>query len=448
MKNNLFGWTKVFSFTFRQHASGKGYRNSTIIVAALCLIIPIVIMSLVELNSDNTEEQLTASNVKQVNVADLSDTDAVDCNFLNQIGIDGFNDIKYQSFGNDINKAQSVAEGSDGYTLLMVIDNENEDAYTVNILLPGNTKLSEDDAESFESFINSSFSYILMQKSGLDYTQVAELMTPTDAEVVNLGESETETEFESVKEIFSGIFPYVIIMLLYFMILAYGQSVANSVIMEKTSKLMDTFLISIKPQAMVLGKTLAIVCTALIQFFSWIFGLAGGFILGTLAVKTINPDTKMGLVMFFDAFGDVSGMFTVSGIVIALMMVIAGFIMYCALAAVGGSMAGKPEDLSTTNMLFTMILVASFLATVYTGDLMGGGNSGWAIWFPFTAMLVLPSRILLGQVSIPLALGSLAITLLCAFLIVLLAGKVYKAMSLYKGKVPNLKQVFGMLKDN
>ena len=42
-------------------------------------------------------------------------------------------------------------------------------------------------------------------------------------------------------------------------------------------------------------------------------------------------------------------------------MIVAGFLLYCALSSIGGAMAGKPEDLSVTNVLFTVILVAKLL---------------------------------------------------------------------------------------
>jgi ABC-type Na+ efflux pump permease subunit len=232
------------------------------------------------------------------------------------------------------------------------------------------------------------------------------------------------------------------------MILIYGQGVSNSVIMEKTSKLMDTFLIAVKPWAMVMGKVLAIALTGIVQLAVWIAGLVCSFAAGTLIVKSMNPDTEMGVIQLFKTFGSMSGMFTIPGIILAILMILSGFLLYCAIASIGGSMASKPEDLSSTNMIFTLALIISFLCTMYAGGLNGGMSSSaeWLNWFPLTAILVTPSRVLIGKVSLLTGLCSMVIVLICSVLIVVLAGKIYKMMSLYKGNPPNIKKVFGMLK--
>ena len=110
------------------------------------------------------------------------------------------------------------------------------------------------------------------------------------------------------------------------------------------------------------------------------------------------------------------GMFTIPGAVLALLLVFGGFFLYCSLAAIGGSVAGKPEDLSSTNMIFALVLVVSFLAALYAGGLGLGGGPGngqtYAVWLdyvPFTAVLVTPSRVLLGEVSFGMGLVSLVL---------------------------------------
>ena len=67
---------------------------------------------------------------------------------------------------------------------------------------------------------------------------------------------------------------------------------------------------------------------------------------------------------------------------------------------------------------------------------------------PFTAILVTPTKILLGGMTIPQALGSLGIVVLTAVLVTLLAGKLYKMMSLYKGNPPGPAKLMEMLKND
>ena len=191
----------------------------------------------------------------------------------------------------------------------------------------------------------------------------------------------------------SMLLPFASLMLLYFLVLLYGQSTAASVILEKTSKLMDLFLVSVEPTAMVLGKVLATALAGLLQLAVWAAGLAGGF-------------------------------------------------------AIGGSMAGKAEDLSSTNVLFSLVLVASFFCCMFAGGMDGMTSSArWLDYVPFTAILVTPSRVLLGQTSLMGGLVSLVLVVVCAGALTALAGRVYRLMSLYKGNPPTPRRVLRMLRE-
>ena len=125
---------------------------------------------------------------------------------------------------------------------------------------------------------------------------------------------------------------------------------------------------------------------------------------------------------------------------------ISGFLLYCALAAVGGAIASKPEDLSTTNILFTMALVISFLLALSGGALQGElASTSWMLYMPFTALLVAPGMALLGEISIVQCLISLAIILLSALIVIRAAGHIYKMLIFYKGDPLSVQKVLKML---
>ena len=251
-------------------------------------------------------------------------------------------------------------------------------------------------------------------------------------------------------EILSMILPFVNIMLLYFMVLAYGQGVAQSVLAEKSSKLMDTFLLYVKPRAMVLGKVFAIVLSSIMQFVIWLAAIAGGFAVGSVLVKLVNPNTDMALVRMIQSLPQLFKPSSVLAVVIAVLLVFAGFLLYCSVAAIGGAIAGKQEDLGSTNFLFTIILLISFFATLYGGGIsFMGSNSSIAPllnWVPFTSIMVLPSRLILGEATIMQGVLSLGIVLLCSVLIMGLAGRIYRALALYKGDIPSPKKLLAMMR--
>ena len=436
----------IFSFTFIQHVKQKGYRNVTVVVAVLCLLLPAVILPAIEYFK---EDETYVSKIDKVYVVetDSSTEGKADYGVLNSVDAAQFTDVVYEMAEN-VEDAAKKAE-AEGYSVVLVVDHQ-EKGYKLDVLLPDETKLNKKDANAYETFLSGAFRYILIQKSNLEAAQIAEMTMPIETVVRDSSVSADESdEYAVAKEVMATILPYLNIMILYFMILAYGQGTANSAIMEKTSKLMDLLLVSVKPGEMLLGKVFAMAASGVLQIFIWLAGLFGGFALGIHFTKMVNPNTDMILIQLVESFGEFSGMFTVSGVILALLMLSAGLLLYCSLAAIGGAIAEKPEDLSSTNMLFVMVLLVSFFATMFAG---GAGSDvpwdavTWQVWMPFTSILVAPTKILLGVMSIPEAALSLGIVVVTATLITIAAGKVYKMMSLYKGNPPSPKKMIEMMR--
>ena len=395
----------IFSFTFIQHVKQKGYRNVTVVVAVLCLLLPAVILPAIEYFK---EDETYVSKIDKVYVVetDSSTEGKADYGVLNSVDAAQFTDVVYEMAENVEDAAKKAEE--DGHSVVLAVGHQ-EGTYQLNVLLPDETKLNKKDANAYETFLSGAFRYILIQKSNLEAAQIAEMTMPIETVVRDSSVSADESdEYAVAKEVMATILPYLNIMILYFMILAYGQGTANSAIMEKTSKLMDLLLVSVKPGEMLLGKVFAMAASGVLQIFIWLAGLFGGFALGIHFTKMVNPNTDMILIQLVESFGEFSGMFTVSGVILALLMLSAGLLLYCSLAAIGGAIAEKPEDLSSTNMLFVMVLLVSFFATMFAG---GAGSDvpwdavTWQVWMPFTSILVAPTKILLGVMSIPEEIG-------------------------------------------
>ncbi|MBD5531882.1 MAG: ABC transporter permease [Lachnospiraceae bacterium] len=466
---------QVFSFTLTQQLNAKSYRTITILLAVIFFLLPAIIMPCVEAFGKHSAKADEPSPVTEVYVVDNTPV-SVDFNFLSQMGNVRFSGISYIDCGDDLDHAKELADANPT-SLILAIDTRNNAAlanteyaenvempaaesgtYRFNLLRTDECDISKNDARALEDYINLYFRLVLSEKAGISYETLAALSVPVVSQTTHVTADGLPAEDENqdpddpltaMKPALSMFLPYVNMMLLYFLVLFYGQGVANCVIMEKTSKLMDTFLVSVKPAAMVFGKVFAIITASVLQFVLWILALVGGFAAGSALVKMINPQSDMMLLAFFDLLGNVSGMFTVPGVILALLMVIGAFALYCGLAAIGGSLASKPEDLSSTNGLFTLVLIVSFFAVISSGAVTGNmpETVAWYDYVPFTSILVTPSRVLLGYVSIPTACISLALVLACVVLCLAAAGKVYRMMSLYKGNPPKPAALIGMLKN-
>ena len=118
-------------------------------------------------------------------------------------------------------EAEKKAEASPD-ALVMVVDQE-EGEYQVTVLEPEESEKRE-NAENLSSFLSQEFGAAIGQ-------------TEPEADL------ETEEDNMGIQEILNLLLPYLNCMLLYFLLLFYGQNVGGCIILEKTSKLMDTFLI-------------------------------------------------------------------------------------------------------------------------------------------------------------------------------------------------------------
>lgn len=437
---------KIFTFTFRSQMRSKKYRTALILVCILLFAVPLLVMAAAGRTGDSPDPaaQPEAVNpVAQVYVVDETG-----------LGIRGFDAIHWEEEGmeavswlqtEDLQAASAAAENTDDSLILLM--EEETGAIRLHLLIPEGSSLKEEDFSNLQAGLDRSFPEVLAASAGMTEEQTQMVQNPVQAQVVT-GQEDALSGEELAREILSAALPYAFIMVLYFMVLIYGQNVANSVIMEKSSKLMDTFLTSVRPVSMIFGKVFAIVCSSILQFAAWIAALLLGLAAGSAVVKASGGGS--GIWQFLAGENWFGELFSLPGMILSVLLLLSGFLLYCAIASIGGSAAGKQEDLSSTNVLFTMILVVSFLVSLAVGG-VGIGSSGaasaWVYWVPFTSVLTLPGRLLLGEVSLTVGAGALAVSVAAAVLFLALAAKIYRMMALYKGNPPTPAKLFAMLRE-
>ncbi|MGN1346701.1 MAG: ABC transporter permease [Eubacteriales bacterium] len=451
MKCEFRGFRTIFTFTLKMLISSKGWRFITVLLAALFLLLPLILLPMAGQSSE-TEPEIYRGKIQTLYVADETEP-LVDLSFLN--AFDPNLQIKYASSYED---ALLQVKNSDAAVLLCLA--YNGIGYTADLLVPDSgSDALETDAALLSAFLEENFNRILMQKSKLQEEQLSVLLTPvtvcqttadTAVEEEAAEEEDANVGNSMISELVRYLLPYLTVMILYFLVLFYGQSVAQSVLIEKTSKLMDTFLVAVKPSAMIFGKVFACVTGAIFQLLIWVFALVVGFCGGFVLLRSFHPEMADILEAVIDQTEILRSLFSPSGIVLAVLLMFSGFLLYCSLAAIGGSLAGKQEDLQSTNILFTMVLVISFLVVLFGGDMFTTGeisSAAWQNWIPFTAVLVTPSRVLMGEISMLEGVGALGVVLVFSAFLLFFAGKLYKMMALYKGNVPKPAQIVSMLKN-
>ena len=443
---------KVFRFTFKNMSGTKSYLTFTIIMTLILFILPPAIMVLATVLGDKDKE-LESCMADTIYVADDLEFEPENFRTLKATAPEGYKDIKYVMCDSVDDALSKVTEGEASFILHIT---KEETFARADIIIPEGSVVPKSMAENYFEYIREDGQNMVLLISGLNQPTIMAL-TPgvvyktftqsgyeSGVSVEENKEANQTIVRDKVMEVLGMLLPYLTIMLLYFMVISYGNSVSQLMIMEKESKLMDTMLISLHPEAMVFGKLLATICSSILQIFLWIGAVIGGFAAGIGIMKQFFPSEDNTMLIFLGFIKEL-GLFEPVNIVLAVIFIAFSFSLYISLAAVGGSMASNREEAGSMNTLFVMPLLVSFLVVLNLGGLNAGEIAKPIMYIPFTAALIMPAKLCLGAVQLSDAIISLVIMIATTLAIVIAAGRVYKMMSLYKGNKPKVTDVFKIL---
>ena len=241
-------------------------------------------------------------------------------------------------------------------------------------------------------------------------------------------------------------------LVLFMLIFIYGQMVAQSIAQEKTSKVMELLLTSVRPLAVIIGKILAMGSLALIQFLMIIASGALGIVVSTpLSSSIIGSSEETGAVtsQLMTEVGNALGGFSPIVIVLIIIVFIVGFIFFALIAGLIGATVSRMEDLNAAMQPMAIIGVLGFYLA-YLPSSMGGEANTMALisyYLPISSPFSIPSALLTGAMDIPQAL--LAVLVLCVFavLMALLVARAYEQVILHTGNRVKSSDIIGLAKN-
>lgn len=230
-------------------------------------------------------------------------------------------------------------------------------------------------------------------------------------------------------------------LLMYLILLIYGSQVMMGVMEEKTNRIAEVIVSSVKPFQMMLGKILGIGMVALTQFFIWITFV--------LVVYNVARVTGAGGGMANAMVGSMQGIFTSVNMPLILFCFgfyfLAGFFFYASLYGAIGSAVN--EDMREAQSLSFPITMLVILSIALMSSSIANPTSSIAVWasiIPFSSPIVMMARIPFGVPNtVPWwQLGlSMALLILGFIFTVWFAGKIYRTGILMYGKKPSWKEM-------
>lgn len=249
-------------------------------------------------------------------------------------------------------------------------------------------------------------------------------------------------------------------IIIYMFIFLYGVQVMRGVIEEKTSRIVEIIISSVKPFQLMMGKIVGIALVGLTQFLLWII-LTG--IIVSVAQVALNQNVEMvnqgaiQEVMKTQGAGNIEAtnvsaqiqsiiaeIPVVKLLVSFLFYFLGGYLLYGALFAAIGSAVDSEADTQQFMMPITIPLIFSFVVAQTVMQNPDGSMAFWLSIFPLTSPIIMMVRIPFGVETWEL--------LLSMFLLVLgfigttwIAGKIYRTGILMYGKKVNYKELWKWL---
>ena len=222
--------------------------------------------------------------------------------------------------------------------------------------------------------------------------------------------------------------------LIYMFVMSYGAMVMQSVMEEKTNRIVELMVSAVSPFQLMLGKIVGIALVGLTQLAVWVLMLtailtAAGQMFGTggTGEATMMLSALMNLPFF-----EITLLF--------ILFFIGGYLLYASLFAAIGASINAQEDAQQFMTPIIVIMVFAMYAGLYSAENTNGPLAFWSSMFPLTSPIVMMVRIPHG---VPLWQELLSLGLLFGTCLacVWISGKIYRIGILLYGKKPNLKEM-------
>ncbi|MDR2679291.1 MAG: ABC transporter permease [Tannerella sp.] len=266
-----------------------------------------------------------------------------------------------------------------------------------------------------------------------------------DVQTIKWGKDGTTTASSS--EI-SSIIGMLFTLIIYMFIMMYGAMVMQGVMEEKTNRIVEIMVSSVRPFDLMMGKIIGIGLVGLTQVFMWcvltaVLVGAGGMFMGISSGQELPDMQQYGAAAMSSSGGLLAklGSFNFAEIIIYFVLFfIGGYISYASLFAAIGSAIDSPEDAQQFMTPIMVFLIFAVYAGIYSVNNPDGPLAFWCSLIPFTSPVVMmvriPYEIPFWQIFVSLVLlfGS-------AVFMVWLSAKIYRVGILMYGKKPGFKEI-------
>ena len=354
----------------------------------------------------------------------------------------------------DLALAKDYLRDSDKDALLYIPAGEGWDPDFIkrNILLYGKEDIGMELQGFIENRIEDKINRQKLLKQGVDPEVVNQAKTQVNIKSFTLGEEDGQDE-TSATPLKMGL-GYIAGMMIYFFIFFYSVQVMRGVIEEKTSRIVEVIISSVRPYQLMLGKILGIGLVGVVQFLIWIilssliYVVVSQFVYPEIfAQQVISGPNGADLSVLettgiFDMVSSINFPLVLGGFVFYFF---GGYFLYSALFAALGSAIDQEADSQQFMLPVTAPMIIAIITAMNVIQEPNGQLAFWMSMIPLTSPITMMIRLPFGIPLWEIALSG-AILVASFFAVVGIASKIYRVGILMYGKKVTWKELYKWLK--
>ena len=315
-----------------------------------------------------------------------------------------------------------------------------------NFTLYSNQQISLNVSKAIENQLEQIIEHQKLKAAGIDLTILSGAQSTVNITTKIITEDGSTTNSKAEASMGIG---FICGILIYMFIFMYGTMVMRGVIEEKTSRIVEVIISSVKPFQLMMGKILGVALVGLTQFALWILltiaiaSVAELMFMDASSMTTELNSTQQSILL--SELSNLTGGINLMQIFVSFIFYfLAGYLMYSSLFAAVGSAVDAEADTQQFVLPITIPLILAFILIQPIMENPDGPLAFWMSIIPFTSPVIMMVRLPFGVATWELAL-SMSILILSFVLTTYLAGKIYRTGILMYGKKTSYKELWKWL---
>lgn len=360
MNKNMFsGWKDVMAFSYVQTMKSRAMKITLVVLCLICICI-FPVYSLIKENTSTESETKIQKVYLYGNDVEMMKKFSGGYSGIYQ---DIETEILEETEAQEKKTALKDSEKAD-YILIHCIYDENPESVDygleLNLIYGQKSDITEKDADAFAQYLSENSQEFLFRGSSVGETEIKNLLKEENYSLYSVDRDGNTTKYDAALSQTEYTVTYFYLMVILFAVILAGSKVAELLVTEKTSRVMEYLLTNIRPLALLVGK----VISATLAVFTILAALAVSLGI-SLGINTAVSGHGMDAT-FSDALSVFAGEHLILGTIISVVVILTGFLFYGFIAGIAGATVSKVEELSEGLKLFSFaVIIGAYLVIAF-----------------------------------------------------------------------------------